>query len=140
MTNPGCESLYRTHFPFWDNLTDSEKFDLCSHTSFSHYKKGENIHGRNGECTGVIFVKSGQLRAYMLSEEGREITLYRLNEGDICMLSASCVLNTITFDVFVDSETDSEVFIINPNTFSTLSDHNIYVENFALSVATARFS
>ncbi|HBR31115.1 MAG TPA: Crp/Fnr family transcriptional regulator, partial [Clostridiales bacterium] len=49
----------------------------------------------------MMVVKSGSLRAYILSDEGRDITLYRLFKGDICILSASCVLKYITFDVFV---------------------------------------
>ncbi len=140
MNDITCEKYFSTCFPFWDKLTDAQKALLCRHTSDAVYKKGQNIHGKGGECTGAILVKRGLLRTYLLSEEGREITLYRLGPGDICMLSASCVLSNITFDVFVDAEEDSETLLINPSTFSTLSDQNIYVENFALNIASARFS
>lgn len=140
LQNSTIAELYRQHFPFWEQLTETQKELLCTHTRSSIYQKGENIHGASGECTGTIFVKRGQIRAYLLSEEGREITLYRLGPGDICMLSASCVLNAITFDVFVDAETESEVFILSPGAFSALAEENVYVENFALSITAARFS
>ncbi|MEG2396322.1 MAG: Crp/Fnr family transcriptional regulator [Oscillospiraceae bacterium] len=140
MNEKNCSELFSKCFPFWNKLTDSQKELLCLNTIETSYNKGQNIHGASGNCTGVIFVKSGTLRAYMLSEEGREITLYRLYSGDICMLSASCVLKSITFDVFVDSEDKSEVYVINPKIFSQLCDENIYAENFAMKTANERFS
>ena len=135
-----CSKLFNEYFPFWENLSKSEQNSLCNNTKYKKYKKGENIHGNLGGCTGVIFVKTGLLRTYMLSDEGKEITLYRLYPGEICMLSASCVIKTITFDVYIDAEVDSEVYIISPNVFSNLMDNNVFVENFALKTATSRFS
>lgn len=140
MQSSGCADLYSKYFPFWGKLTEDEKSLLCRHTSETSYKKGDNIHGHSGDCTGVIFIKSGCLRTYILSEDGKEVTLYRLYSGDICMLSASCVFKSITFDVFVDAETDCEIFVINGNTFAQVSDNNIFVQNFALSIAVDRFS
>jgi len=135
-----CAELFARFFPFWEKLNEKQKSDICIQTSYAEYDKGENIHGNTGNCTGAIFVKSGVLRTYMLSDEGKEITLYRLYPGDICMLSASCVLQTITFDVYVDAEVKSEVYIISSGAFARLTEENIYVENFALKTATERFS
>jgi CRP/FNR family transcriptional regulator len=88
----------------------------------------------------VLIVKSGELRTYMLSEDGRDITLYRLGKGDVCILSASCVLSNITFDVYIDAERDTEVLLISSAVFSRLMEENVYAENFALRVAADRFS
>lgn len=140
MTVSELKIEYATIFPFWDTLSADDMELLCRYTVRKNYSKGDNIHGGDGECTGAIVVKSGCVRAYMLSEEGREITLYRLYPGDICMLSASCVLKSITFDVMVDADDDCECFIINGKTFSEVADHNLYVKNFALETAVDRFS
>ena len=140
MSENECRTLYEKHFPFWESLSDEDKKIFCNGTTESHYKKGANIHGGNGECTGAIFIKSGCLRAYLMSEEGKEITLYRLYPGDVCMLSASCVLKSITFDVFVDAEEDSDVLIINGKAFADITQKNVYAENFALNMAVSRFS
>ncbi|NLH01496.1 MAG: Crp/Fnr family transcriptional regulator [Clostridiales bacterium] len=134
------EGLFKDRLPFWGKLDERQKLALVNSTSFAVYDKGQNIHGNTGKCTGAIFIKSGIVRTYMLSDEGREITLYRLYEGDICMLSASCVLQTITFEVFVDAEVKSELYIINSGVFAQLMQENVYVENFALRTATERFS
>ncbi len=126
--------------PFAGRLSEREKEDLIAGTKAVAYAKGEHIHSGSENCTGVIFVKKGCIRAYMLSEEGREITLYRLYEGDFCMLSASCILEAVTFDVFIDAEEDTDAFLIKTSAFRRLTENNLYVENFALHTTVERFS
>lgn len=135
-----CEKIFEKMFPFWNKLTEEDKAKFCRYSSSMHFKKGANIHGGSGDCTGAIVVKTGCLRAYILSEEGREVTIYRLYPGELCMLSASCVLDSITFDVFIDAEEDSECFLVNGKIFAQISERNLYVKNFALEVAVSRFS
>lgn len=126
--------------PFAGRLSEREKEDLIAGTKAVTYAKGEHIHSGSENCTGVIFVKKGCIRAYMLSEGGREITLYRLYEGDFCMLSASCILEAVTFDVFIDAEEDTDAFLIKTSAFRRLTENNLYVENFALHTTVERFS
>lgn len=132
--------LYPKAFPFWSTLSQSEKDILLNASLKKSYKKGDTVHDGDTECTGAVLVRKGCLRAYILSEDGREITIYRLRENDICMLSASCVLKAITFDVFIDAETDSECIVIRGNAFASVSEKNVYAENFALNIAVERFS
>ena len=132
--------LFIEYFPFWEHLSQSEKELLCGNTAIRKYKKGSLLHNGSDDCVGVILVKRGQLRTHMLSEDGRDITLYRLFEGDACILSASCVLDAITFDVFVEAVEDSEILLINSAVFHQLSEKNIYVEAFGYKLATIRFS
>ena len=134
-----CAQVFNEYFPFWSKLDKNEQEQLCRNSQLVRYNKGQNVHGGN-ICTGMIIVRSGCLRAYMLSEEGRKITLYRLRPGEICMLSASCVLQTITFDVFVDAEEDSQCYLINGPAFKALSESNLLVKTYALETAVGRFS
>ena len=133
------ESVYRKYFPFWDHLSDDDRAAFCRSSVNIAYPAGTTIHD-GSECTGVIIVKSGCLRLYILSEEGKEITLYRLFPGDICMLSASCVLQSITFDVFVNAEEDSECCVIGGCAFADVSERVPEVKIFALETAVSRFS
>ena len=126
-------------FPFWNELSLSDKNYICEHSAKFTYKKGRNVHDGN-ECTGLILVRKGCLRIYMLSEEGREITLYRLNSGGMCMLSASCVIKSITFDVFVDAEEDSDCIVISGGAFADISERVPSVKIFALEATVSRFS
>lgn len=133
------EPVYQEIFPFWNKIPESDRRFICCNSLAVTYPKGTNIHDGNG-CSGVIFVRSGSLRLYMLSEDGKDITLYRLHKGDMCMLSASCVLRTIAFDVFVDAEENSECYTISGSAFAEVSDRNPEIRIFALETAVSRFS
>lgn len=133
------ETIYSDCFPFWNTLSDNDKDFLCTHSSEVYFDKEQAVHN-NTECTGLYIVKSGRLRLYMLSEDGKEITLYRLSPGEVCMLSASCVLQSITFDVYIDAEIPSECYMINAAAFHAISEKIPAVKIFALETAVSRFS
>ena len=111
-----------------------------SGTSRRSFRAGENVHGRTGDCTGILLVLSGELRSYFLSEDGREVTLYRLLPGSLCILSASCVLETITFDVSIDAEVDTDLLVVRADVFNRLTKENIYMDRDVHKEAVARFS
>ena len=130
----------KSRLDFWDKLSQNEVDLLLNNISLVTYHKDFNLHSADSECLGVLVIKSGGLRVYILSEDGREVTLYRLAARDVCVLSASCVLNSITFDVHIDAEVDTDTYLINIGTFSKLSRQNVYVENFAYKNTIERFS
>ena len=132
---------FLTHsLTFWDNLKPIEQQLILDYTMPLTYKQGTTIHGGNRDCIGVLLVKSGTLRTYLLSDEGKEVTLYRLSSGDICILSASCLLKNITFDVHIDAEVDTQILLIDSSIFARITSQNIYVENFSYKVAAEKFS
>lgn len=132
--------LLKREFGAWDHLTPEEQNALVDNSYFVTCKKGDNVHRGEQECKGLIFVRRGMLRAYMLSDEGKEVPLYRMNEGEWCILSASCVISSITFDVQIDAERETELLIIGAPYFRRLTANNIYVECLAYKMATDGFS
>ena len=140
MLTDECKALMAQHFGFWNELTPEQRGRFCESTAPVHYEKGRSNHSGSEDCVGLLLVKSGQLRVYMLSEEGRDVTLYRLFPGDVCILSASCVLDAITFDVFIDAEEDTDLLVVNSAVFHALADENVYVRCFGYELATKRFS
>ena len=127
-------------YTFWNHLNEHQKELVLNNISLLEYQQGDSIHSGDHDCAGLLLVKSGTLRIYILSEEGREITLYRIYEGDVCILSASCLLGNITFDVHIDAESHCQILLLNSSTFDKLSRQNIYVENFSYKIAADRFS
>lgn len=132
--------ILKSGFSFWDRLTAGEQELLISCSTFVHYPKGAPIHRSDERCAGLLLVRSGQIRAYLLSEDGREVTLYRLFQGDTCVLSASCVLNEVAFDVMIDAVEDTEAVLIPIGIFHQLMETNVYVELYSYKMATERFS
>lgn len=133
------EPVFKESFPFWEGITEAEREHICNNSFALSYPKGTTIHDGT-ECSGVFFVRKGCLRVYMMSEEGRAVTLYRLHEGDMCMLAASCVLQAITFDVMIDAEENSECYVVSGSAFSEVSENNPDIKIFALETAVNRFS
>lgn len=126
--------------PFWGKLNEQQKQQVFNHTALHSFKAGDHVHGGFGDCTGVIAVKRGRLRVYFLSEEGKEVTLYRLLENDICLLSASCVIKNISFDINVDAEEPTELFVLNSAAYERIAKENSAVGSFMTELISMRLS
>ena len=126
--------------PFWKLLTDSEKELVQQNAVIRLYKKGTRVYSSERECLGMLFVMQGEMRAYLLSEEGREVTLFRIYPNDLCVLSASCVISQISFDTQMSAQKDTEALIIPPNIVLFLKEKNLSVRCFLYELATRRFS
>ncbi|MBR2674967.1 MAG: Crp/Fnr family transcriptional regulator [Mogibacterium sp.] len=131
---------YESSYPFWNDLTKDEQSRFANSTRLRSYKKGEIIHQPDDKCEGMIYMVGGRLRIYILSEDGREITLYRLEKGEICVLSASCVIDAISFDVFIEAETAAEMYLTDAPTLRLLSERNLHLMIFNQGIALERFS
>jgi len=125
--------------PFWDKLMKSEKEHLEGRVLRLSFKKGQRVH-EGGDCSGLLVVKSGRIRAYILSEEGKEITLFRLFDRDVCILSSSCMMKNINFDIQVDAEADSEILLIPASVYQSLSQANAAVKDFSAEIISSRLS
>jgi CRP/FNR family transcriptional regulator len=133
-------ATFAPYLPFWDILSEDQKELLADQASIATYSKGANIHHGQAECIGTLLVVSGRLVISLLSHEGRQIVLYRMAQGDMCILSASCILKQITFDVNIDAEEDAVVLRIATQVFAKLQNDNLELENFVYKITTERFS
>ena len=131
--------LFEDFFEDFTEINNEDKKYLLQNTFYKEYEKGITIHDGSG-CSGVILVKSGTLRVYISSEDGKDITIFRLHEGDICMLSASCVSTSIAFDVSIDTEDDVSLYLISGPAFAYVADKNPKVKIYALEATINHFS
>lgn len=139
MQSQQCPAFFKQYFSFWEQLTPAQQQTLCAATHPLHCDKGENVHGTGG-CTGVLVIQSGCLRGYLLSEEGREITLFRAYPGEVVFLSAPCAMRQITLEVMIDAEEETDLLVIDGSAYASVTSENIYAENFSLRAVTARLS
>ena len=128
------------YFPVWKQLTPDQQ-NLVSQSLVSRKAgKGELVHNGSVDCAGLLLVESGQLRAYILSDEGREITLYRLFDRDICVFSASCIIRSIQFEVMIEAEKETQIWFIPPMVYKKLMDESAAVANYTNEVMATRFT
>lgn len=126
--------------PFWKFMSDDEKQRTESLTVIRDFDKGNILHAMDRDCLGLAVVLKGSVRAYMMSEEGREITLYHILEGEWDVLTASCIMYQITFDTQMVIEEDSLIMVVPTTALARLKEENIYVRSFIYESLTERFS
>ena len=130
----------QNYFPIFEQLSPADQETLSRLAVLHKVRAGTLIHRGGSDCMGLLVVRSGQLRAYMTSEEGREITLYRLFERDICLFTASCIMNNIQFDIMISTDKDTEFWIIPPMFFKQLMERNVAVANYTNQIMSSRFT
>ena len=131
---------FQDYFPIWEKLEPAQQNRLLDSLIARKVEKGTVIHNGSMDCTGLLVVESGQLRAYILSDEGREITLYRLFDRDICLLSASCMIRSIQFDVTVVAEKDTRLWVIPAEVYKGVMESSAPAANFTNELMATRFT
>ena len=131
---------FQDYFPVWDKLDADQQSRLLDALRFQTVKRGTILHNGSLDCTGLLLVKAGQLRAYILSNEGREITIYRLFDRDMCLFSASCIMRSIQFEVIIQAEKDTELWVIPPEVYQRLMEESAAVANYTSELMASRFS
>jgi len=131
---------FPSYFPIWDKLTHTQQENLRRAAVLRSVPQGTVLHNGSMDCLGLLLIRSGQLRAFILSDEGREITIYRLFEMDICLLSASCIMRNIQFDITIEAEKDTQFWIIPPDIYKNLMEESAAAANYTNDIMSSRFS
>ena len=130
---------FQKYFPIWNKLTDEQQKLMLDKLYTRKIESGTILHDGT-ECTGLFLIKSGQLRAYILSDEGREVTVYRLFDRDICLFSASCMMRSIQFNINIEAEKDTEAWVIPVDLYTELLQQSAPVSNYTTELMAARLS
>ena len=131
---------YNETLSFYKELSQEQQEMVLSISQESSFKAGQTMHAGSEDCSGLFLIKKGQVRVFIISETGKEITLYRLFERDVCIFSASCMMKNINFDIFVEAEKDTESYIMPTMAFKKLSEEVLAVSNFSNQLLASRFS
>ena len=131
---------FEQFFPFWGQLTAVQQERFRQSMKKRTVKKGTIISHGSRDCTGLILVDEGRLRAYISSDEGKEITVFRLLDMDICLFSASCIIRSLQFDIIIEAETDTSLWVIPPMTYKSLMEESAPVANFTNELMASRLS
>ena len=131
---------FQDYFPVWDRLDPDQQDRILGSLTLRQVKRGAVLHSGSTDCTGLLLVKTGQLRAYILSDEGREITIYRLFDRDLCLFSASCIMRSVQFEVTVEAERDTELWVIPAEVYQDMMEQSAPVSNYTNELMASRFS
>ena len=132
--------VFQDYFPIWDQLNADQQHRICDSLIVRTAGKGTILHSGSVDCAGLLLIKSGQLRAYILSSEGREITIYRLFDRDMCLFSASCMMRSIQFEVTIETEKDTEFWVIPAEVYQSVLEESAPAANYTNELMASRFS
>ena len=131
---------FAKYIPFWDKLTDDQKQRIAGVIEQRKVLKGQHIHDSSADCLGLVMVRIGQLRAYILSADGREITVGRLFDYDSSLLSASCVMPDMQLNIMIEAEKDTEFWSIPACLFKNLAEESLAVANYSRDLLAGNYS
>ena len=127
--------------PFWDHLNNAEKDLLRNNAYIRPFDRDSYILQSNaGEDVGLMMLVEGRIRAFLLSPDGREITLFSLHNQSICIFSALSLFNQVSFQVFLTSDCCSKVLVVNMSIMEQLMRNNLYFRCFAYELIAERFN
>ena len=131
---------FTNYIPFWDKLTPQQQQRIAGVIEQRTVPKGHHIHDSSADCLGLVMVRTGQLRAYILSADGREITVGRLFDYDPSLLSASCVMPDMQLNIMIEAEKDSEFWSIPACLFKNLAEESLAVANYSRDLLAGNYS
>lgn len=125
---------------FIKELDKEQKEYLMDSIDEHSFEKGESMKGSSEHCSGIFIIKSGRVRAYIISENGKEITLFRMFERDVCIFTASCIMKNITFEVYVEVEQPTKAYLIPTQVYKKLASESLPVQAFMNDLMASNFS
>lgn len=126
--------------PVWDKLSAQDQRQLCAAATLRTAHAGDMVHSGGADCLGLLAICEGQLRTFILSEEGREVTLYRLLAGDICLFSASCVMKNLPLDLMIQAEKETVFWVIPAPVYQSVMERSAPLANYTNELMAAHFS
>lgn len=130
----------RDFIPVWNQLTAAQQEQLQESAAERHAAQGAMLHYGDGECEGLFCVASGQLRAFVLSSEGKEITIYRLLPGNMCLFSASCMFSGLKLDISIEAEKETDLLVIPAAAYRKTMEQSPALSNYTNQLMAERFS
>ncbi len=134
------EETLKVSFKIWPKLTENEKKELIKNAQIINYTKGDIIYHGAATCIGLIIIRKGIIRAFLSSDTGKQITLYKLFKNDICLFSAGCIMKDINFDINLECEEDIELLLIPTEKYNEILEKSPTISNYASDILSSRFS
>ena len=134
------QTFLKQALPFWKELRPSQQQRLLDTASYHIYSKGELLHRGASDCAGLFLIERGQVRTYLLADSGREITLFRLLDWDLCLFSASCILHNIQFEVYMQAEKETAAILIPSGVYQDLMKESLPVADYTNQLMASRFT
>ena len=126
------EKQFQEMLPFFKTLNPGEKSGFIKQSQILEGEPGKVIVEAGAVCQKVYFVLEGSLRVFQLSEEGREMTLYRAKKGEACLFSLTCIMKEESLNTVTVVEEKAKLVGIPVAYFEELMSKNLEFQRYFL--------
>lgn len=102
------------------------------------FAKGEQLYEEGFPCPFVPFIVSGVVRVFKIGESGREITLYRVWPGQLCVLSSTCSVSDLQYPAIAEAEEDAVVYVVPGAAFRRMLHHSPELQELIFNLMSER--
>ncbi|RDH84739.1 MAG: Crp/Fnr family transcriptional regulator [endosymbiont of Galathealinum brachiosum] len=116
--------------PAWvETINNAKKLNVKPHTTM--------FHGSSA-CNKFMLILKGTIRIYQIADDGREITLYRVEAGGLCVLSLNSMLQKHAYNAVAKTETDVTALVLSADDFNGAMNGIEKFRNYVLTSLTDR--
>lgn len=125
-------------FPSLASLGASERELLMTNSSIIEVAKNTVIFGPGKTPDHLLLLLDGIVRVQQLSENGREIVLYRVRAGESCVMTSACMLAFEKYSAQGIAETDAQAVAIPLKIFDQLAGESADFRQFVFTAYSTR--
>lgn len=122
--------LARIHDPLWH--------DAIEHAKLMQVETDTTLFSGSATCNNFMFILEGTIRIYQTAEDGREITLYRVEAGDLCILSLNSLLKKKSFNAIAVTETPVKALALSSDSFKNMMNSAATFRDYVINILTER--
>jgi len=139
LTNSKCNELLM-RYPMLRKHADEECMKLLEDAQAIEFPADKTLFSEASPCSNFMWLMDGTVRVYKNSEEGREVTIYRVSPGELCLLSLNSMLDGKTYPASAKSDTRIKGLMITANQFGELMENSRGFRDYVLLALVERLS
>lgn len=136
--NKTQENIILEHFSNF-NLEQKDIDMIIKKTYIKNFNENKILYQKDS-CFGHIILTKGAIRAYIISENGKEITIFSLKENQSCIISASCLIGSFSFEIILEAQKDTEILVLPSEFYNTLNEKYQSISRYTMQILSSRFA
>jgi CRP/FNR family transcriptional regulator len=133
-------ALWKQHFPAFASQDDKVLQQLMASAVLVNMPAGQQVFYPGKICESYLLLLSGQVKAQIMSADGREILLYHVGAGDSCVLTTSCLLGDNRYPAEGFAETAVTAFAIPAPIFHRCLGQSSFFRSFVFESFSSRLA
>jgi CRP/FNR family transcriptional regulator len=125
-------------FPYFKNVNQALVEEILHSLRPFEFEEGQYIYHERDSCSGIAFMLAGEIRVYKSGPGAREVTLYTIGEGEICILNAACILSGSHYPADAVSTSQGNAYVLPAAEFRRLVDKYPEMRQFVLAGLSSR--